>query len=159
MKSLTRVYDTYVQAREVVFALEDAGVAPTDIDLIANRAACEDVMQADGASGVPEGAGFGAAIGGAAGLLAGLGAIAIPGLGPVVAVGALAATAVGAVAGAATGGLVGALVKAGVPEEEAHRYCEAVRRGGHDGERPLPRQPRGRDPDDHDARRLNYFAW
>ena len=47
-----------------------------------------------------------------------------------VAAGALAATAVGAAAGAATGGVVGALVSAGVPEEEAHVYCEAVRRGG-----------------------------
>ena len=33
-------------------------------------------------------------------------------------------------AGAATGGVVGALVSAGVPEHEAHVYCEAVRRGG-----------------------------
>jgi len=48
----------------------------------------------------------------------------------VVAAGALAATAVGAAAGAATGGVVGALVSAGVPEQEAHVYCEAVRRGG-----------------------------
>jgi hypothetical protein len=48
----------------------------------------------------------------------------------VVAAGALAATALGAAAGAATGGVVGALVSAGVPEEEAHVYCEAVRRGG-----------------------------
>ena len=47
-----------------------------------------------------------------------------------VAAGALAATAVGAAAGAVTGGVVGALVSAGVPEEEAHVYCEAVRRGG-----------------------------
>jgi len=37
---------------------------------------------------------------------------------------------VGAAAGAVTGGVVGALVSAGVPEEEAHVYCEAVRRGG-----------------------------
>ena len=128
MKSLTRVYDTYIQAREVVFALEDAGVAPADIDVIANKDSCEDVMETNGASGAPEGAGFGAALGGATGLLAGLGVLAIPGLGPVVAVGALAAA--GAVAGAATGGIVGGLVKAGVPEAEAHRYCAAVREGG-----------------------------
>jgi len=130
MKTLARVYDTYGQAREVVFALEDAGIGPGDINLIANKVACEEVMQTEGASGVPEGAGFGAAIGGAAGLLAGLGVLAIPGLGPVVAAGALAATAVGAVAGAATGGIVGALVKAGIPEEEAQLHCEAVRQGG-----------------------------
>src|ERR1019366_10091592 len=63
-----------------------------------------------------------------------LGLVAIPGLGPVVAAGGLAATAVGAVVGgvvgAAAGGLVGALPNAGVSEEEAHVYAEAVRRGG-----------------------------
>ena len=105
MKTLARVYDTYNQARAVVIGLEDAGIPTADINLIANKAACEEVMQAESASGAPEGAGFGAAIGGAAGLLAGLGVLAIPGLGPVVAAGALAATAVGAVAGATTGGL------------------------------------------------------
>jgi hypothetical protein len=60
--------------------------------------------------------------------------IAIPGLGPVIAAGWLAAAAVGAVVGGAVagaaGGLVGALTNAGVSEEEAHVYAEAVRRGG-----------------------------
>ena len=69
-------------------------------------------------------------MGGTAGLLAGIGLLAIPGLGPVVAAGWLASTALGAVAGGATGGIVGALVAAGVPEEHAHVYSEAVRRGG-----------------------------
>jgi len=72
----------------------------------------------------------GAAIGGGAGLLAGLGLLAIPGLGPVVAAGWLASTALGAVAGGATGGLIGALTGAGLSEDEAHVYAEAVRRGG-----------------------------
>jgi hypothetical protein len=130
MKTLAHVYDTYNQARAVVIGLEDAGIPSSDITLVANKAACEEVMEAQSASGVPEGAGFGAAIGGAAGLLAGLGVLAIPGLGAVVAAGALAATAVGAVAGATTGGMVGALVKAGVPEEEAQLHCDGVQRGG-----------------------------
>ena len=42
----------------------------------------------------------------------------------------LASTAVGAVAGGATGGLLGALTDAGVSDEHAHVYSEAVRRGG-----------------------------
>jgi hypothetical protein len=130
MKTITRVYDTYGQARQVVADLEASGVASADINLIANKYVCEETARIEEASAAGPGAGIGAALGGTAGLLAGLGVIAIPGLGPVVAVGALAATAVGAAAGAATGGLVGALVKAGVPEGEAHVYCEAVRRGG-----------------------------
>lgn len=128
MKTITRVYDTYAQARQVVAELEAAGAPSSDINIIANRYVCEETARGEESAGA--GAGVGAALGGTAGLLAGLGMIAIPGLGPVVAAGALAATAVGAVAGAATGGLVGALVSSGVPQREAEVYCEAVRRGG-----------------------------
>lgn len=132
MDTVTRVYDSYAQAREVVAELEAAGIASSDINLIANKYVCDETAGLDGppSSGAGTGAGLGAALGGTAGLLAGLGMIAIPGLGPVVAAGALAATAVGAAAGAVTGGMVGALVRAGVPEDEAQVYCEAVRRGG-----------------------------
>lgn len=128
MKTITRVYDTYGQARQVVAELEEAGAPPSDINIIANRYVCEETVHGDEPAGA--GAGIGAALGGTAGLLAGLGMIAIPGVGPVVAAGALAATAVGAAAGAATGGLVGALMSSGVPQREAEVYCEAVRRGG-----------------------------
>ncbi len=130
MQTLTRVYDTYGQAKTVVADLEAAGIPSSDINLIANKYICEETAHIDEPSAAGPAAGVGAALGGTAGLLAGLGVLAIPGLGPVVAVGALAATAVGAAAGAATGGVVGALVSSGVPEEEAHVYCEAVRRGG-----------------------------
>lgn len=130
MQTITRVYDTYDQARHTVADLEVSGVASSDLNLIANKHICDETAHIDEPSAAGPGAGVGAALGGAAGLLAGLGIIAIPGLGPVVAAGALAATALGAAAGAATGGVVGALVGAGVPEEEAHVYCEAVRRGG-----------------------------
>jgi hypothetical protein len=51
-------------------------------------------------------------------------------LGPVVAAGWFASTALGALAGGATGGIVGALMDAGVSEDHAHVYSEAVRRGG-----------------------------
>lgn len=130
MKTVTRVYDTYAQARQAVADLEAAGAASSDINIIANRYVCEESVRAEEPSGAGAGAGIGAALGGTAGLLAGLGMIAIPGLGPVVAVGALAATAVGAATGAATGGVVGALMASGMPESEAQVYCEAVRRGG-----------------------------
>ena len=130
MRTIARVYDTYAQARQVVADFEAAGASSSDINLIANRYACEESVRAEQPSGAGAGAGIGAALGGTAGLLAGLGMIAIPGIGPVVAAGALAATALGAAAGAASGGVVGALVASGVPESEAQVYCEAVRRGG-----------------------------
>lgn len=130
MQTVTRVYDTYGQARQVVADLEESGIRSSDINLIANKYICDETARIEEASAAGPAAGVGAALGGTAGLLAGLGVIAIPGLGPVIAAGALAATAVGAAAGAVTGGVIGTLVSAGVPDEEAHVYCEAVRRGG-----------------------------
>ncbi len=56
--------------------------------------------------------------------------LAIPGIGPIVAAGPLAATLAGAGVGAVAGGLIGGLTRAGVPEDEANVYAEAVRRGG-----------------------------
>src|SRR3954468_13779826 len=46
------------------------------------------------------------------------------------AAGWLATTLAGAATGAAAGGIVGALVRSGVPHEEAEVYEEGVRRGG-----------------------------
>ncbi len=130
MRTYTRVYDSYGQAHRVVSDLEQAGVPAADISLVANKHVSDQYADVDDASATATGAGLGAALGGGAGLLAGLGLLAIPGLGPVVAVGWLASTAAGVVAGSAAGGLIGALVDAGTPEDEAHVYSEAVRRGG-----------------------------
>ena len=130
MRNLSRVYDTYGQARQVVTDLEAAGVPDSKISLVANKHVSAEYDDVDEVSGAATGAGIGAAVGGAGGLLAGLGIMAIPGIGPVVAAGWLATTLVGAVAGAATGGLVGALVDAGVSKEDAEIYSEAIRRGG-----------------------------
>jgi len=84
-------------------------------------------MDADVEAG--EGAGFGAVVG----TLVGLGFALVPGVGPILAGGTLAATAlsaaIGAVTGAATGGIAASLINLGIPEEEAHAYSEAIRRG------------------------------
>ena len=130
MKTVSRVYDTYAQARAAVAALEAAGVPSSEVSLVANKYVSGQYEEADDVNKTATGAGIGGAMGGGAGLLAGLGLIAIPGLGPVVAAGWLAATAVGVAAGATAGGLVGALVGAGEPEEHANVYSESVRRGG-----------------------------
>ena len=80
--------------------------------------------------GAAAGAGIGAVVGGIAGFLVGTGVIFLPGLGPVLAAGPLASTLLGIAGGAVAGGLVGGLVGLGIPEKEAHRYAEGLRRGG-----------------------------
>jgi hypothetical protein len=130
MQTITKVYETYQQAREAVIELESVGIPMANISIMANRDASPEFVNVDEETEAGAGAGLGAVVGGAAGLLTGLGLLAIPGLGPVVAAGWLASTALGAVAGGATGGIVGSLINAGVPEDHAHVYSEAVRRGG-----------------------------
>jgi hypothetical protein len=130
VKTVSRVYDSYGQAREAVRALEAAGVPSSEVSLIANKHVSAAHADVNEISDTAKGAAIGGAIGAGAGLMAGLGLLAIPGLGPVVAAGWFASTAALAGAGAAAGGIVGALVDSGVPEEHANVYSESVRRGG-----------------------------
>lgn len=153
MATVTRLYDSHIQALDAVSNLEAAGFKTDDISIVSNNTddwhaghqhsdgggsgplgdANRD-SENDVADGTGKGATTGGLLGGGAGLLAGLGMLAIPGLGPVVAAGWLASTAVGAavgaIAGGATGGLLGALKEAGHSDEEANVYAEGVRRGG-----------------------------
>src|SRR6478609_4040131 len=153
-KTISRLYNSYDRAAQAVQDLEAAGVARSDISIVANnsdnwyagnggttnggtitnggtkRVDRDGDGVDDRAEGAGKGAGVGAAVGGTAGLLAGLGLLAIPGVGPVVAAGWLVATAAGAAAGGMTGGIIGALTQAGVSDEDAHLYAEGVRRGG-----------------------------
>jgi hypothetical protein len=69
--------------------------------------------------------------GGVIGLLAGIGALAIPGVGPFIAAGPIMAALSGIAVGAATGGVVGGLVGLGIPEIEAKRYDEKLRKGNY----------------------------
>jgi hypothetical protein len=130
MQTITGLYDNHADARAVVRALEDAGIASDRISIVGRDGDERDDNAGEGAA---TGAGIGAAVGGTGGLLAGLGMLAIPGIGPVVAAGWLAATAAGAVAGAAAGGaaggIIGSLTNEGVDEKDAHVYAEGVRRG------------------------------
>lgn len=136
MRTVTGLFDNYDDAKSAVGELESAGIASENISIVSNTGDGHKVEEQgnNAAEGAGTGVGIGAVAGGAGGLLAGLGMLAIPGVGPVVAAGWLAATLAGAVAGAvvggAAGGVVGALIKSGVPEEDAHVYAEGVRRGG-----------------------------
>ncbi len=127
---ITKVFEHYDHAKQAVSDLESAGVASSAISLVANKKNTGNDTVADEGTEAGAGAGLGAVAGGAVGLLTGLGLMAIPGVGPVVAAGWLASTALGAAAGGATGGIVGSLISAGVPDEHAHVYSEALRRGG-----------------------------
>ena len=143
--TLTRLYDDYATATQVMHDLEASGIPSSDISILASNAdnwysgkgtaaALKHDRNRDGvddrAEGAATGATLGATVGGVAGLLAGLGMLAIPGIGPVVAAGWLASTAAVAAAGGVAGGILGAMTEAGVSEEDAHVYAEGVRRGG-----------------------------
>ncbi|HWK45753.1 MAG TPA: hypothetical protein VNT30_13615 [Stellaceae bacterium] len=137
-RTLTGLYDSYADAEATVHDLEAVDISHDDISLLASNAG-ERYSLSEGEGneagpGAGTGATLGAVLGGGAGLLAGLGMLAIPGIRPIVSAGWLVATAAGAAGGAvvggAGGGLIGAMIGNGVPEEHAHVYAEAVRRGG-----------------------------
>ncbi len=130
MKTVSRAFDSYAQARAAVDAVEKAGIPSKDVSIVANKYVSAEYADIDDVNKTAAGAGIGGAVGAGAGLLAGLGMLAIPGLGPVVAAGWLASTAAVAAGGAAAGGIVGALVDAGTDKDHAEVYSESVRRGG-----------------------------
>ena len=130
MKTISRAYDSYAQARAAVEAVEKAGIPSADVSIVANKYVSAEYADVDDVNGAAAGAGIGGALGAGAGLLAGLGLLAIPGLGPVVAAGWLASAAAVAAGGAVAGGIVGALVDAGTDRVHADVYAESVRRGG-----------------------------
>jgi uncharacterized protein (TIGR02271 family) len=135
MKTIIALFDHFDQAEAAVDALVAQGVNRSDISLVANNASgrYSDITTAEHHEEDAVKAGQGAAFGAVVGGLVGLGALLIPGIGPVIAAGPLAAAlgaGVGAAAGAATGGITAALVKTGVPEEDATVYAEGIREGG-----------------------------
>src|SRR5881398_1228137 len=128
-KSVFGIATTLGQAERIVHQLQAQGFATSEISvLMHDTGGTRDVGHVK-ATKAPEGATTGAATGGATGgvigLLAGIGALAIPGVGPFMA--ALS----GAAVGAATGGVVGGLIGLGIPEIEAKRYDEKLRKGNY----------------------------
>jgi hypothetical protein len=142
-KTISRLYNNYVDARAAVRELESAGLSHGDISILVSNAdgSYDEKLKTfpdrdldgkdDRAEGAAAGGGVGAVAGGAIGALTGLGLMAIPGVGPIVAAGWLAATLTGAAAGGVTGGIVGALSQqAGISKDDADVYAEGLRRGG-----------------------------
>jgi hypothetical protein len=136
-KTIVAIFDDIAVARQVVEDLVKAEFARSSISLITNDAQNQysrylekDYVPQQDAVTAGQGASFGAIVGGLTGLLVGLAALAVPGIGLAIVAGPIVAGLTGALAGTVTGGFVGALVKSGVPEDEAPYYAEGIRRGG-----------------------------
>ena len=134
-KSVIGIATTQGQAKQIVEQLQAQGFETSEISVLRpDTGGTHDVGHVK-ATKAPEGATIGAAAGGATvgvlGLLAGIGALAIPGLGPFIAAGPIMAALSGAAVGAATGGLAGGLIGFGIPEIEAKRYEEKLKKGNY----------------------------
>jgi len=128
-KSVFGIATTHGQAERVVQQLQGQGFATSEISvLMPDTGGTRDVGHVK-ATKAPEGATTGAATGGATGGVVGL--LAIPGLGPFIAAGPIMAALSGAAVGAATGGVVGGLIGLGIPEIEAKRYDEKLKKGNY----------------------------
>jgi hypothetical protein len=135
-QTLTALFESHAAAYSAVQDLVDHGFERTTVGVMAQDNTSSDgtvttrVPTPGGPSGVAQGAGLGAALGGLGGLVVGLTALTVPGVGLVLAGGLLAAALTGAGVGAVTGGMVGALTEVGIPKEHVHYYSEGLRRGG-----------------------------
>jgi hypothetical protein len=131
--TIIALFESRIAAERAVNSLVAAGFTRENVSVITGNAASPsaDIPNIGPLDHVGAGAdaGSGAAIGGLAGFIGGIVALAIPGVGPILAVGPLAAGIMGAGIGAAAGGLAGALQSHGVPEADASRLSDAIRRG------------------------------
>ena len=134
-KSVFGIATTQGEAQQIVEQLQTQGFATSEISVLMPDTGGTHDMGHVKASKAPEGATTGAAAGGATGgvlgLLAGIGALAIPGLGPFIAAGPIMGALSGAAVGAATGGIAGGLIGLGIPEIEAKRYEEKLKKGNY----------------------------
>jgi hypothetical protein len=129
------IYPTRSSVESAAQALVNAGFPSSGISvLMPESLGGSKEMGTEKATKAPEGTTTGVAtggvIGGVLGVLAGVGLLAIPGLGPFIAAGPIMAGLAGLGVGGAVGGVVGALVGMGIPEYEAKRYEERLRKGG-----------------------------
>src|SRR4051794_5103009 len=126
---------SYAQAEQIVERLQTSGFATGEISvLLPDTEGKHDIGHVK-ASKAPEGATTGAATGGVTGgvlgLLAGIGSLAIPGIGPFIAAGPIMAALSGAAIGGTTGGVLGGLIGLGIPEIEAKRYEDKLKKGSY----------------------------
>lgn len=122
MPDVTGLFQHLNGARRAVKYLEDIGINPAEISIIAYDPTADLAPHPDAKQGATAGAGIGGFLGTVGGALTGLGLVAIPGAGPLVASGWLVTALTGGVAGAATGGTAGGalgfLMSSGFDEPE-----------------------------------------
>lgn len=132
--SVYGVYSERTSLEKAVSELKELGFSNNDISVVFPDKEKTRDFALEHSTKAPEGAlaggGTGLVIGGVLGWLAGIGAIMIPGVGPFIAAGPIVAAITGAGVGSAIGGIAGALIGLGVPELEAKRYEEQVKKGG-----------------------------
>lgn len=139
---LVGLYETYAAAEETVADLLSAGARREDVSLVAvdvpglaeyHQSSSRRVDSGDrivNVSDVQGDMGLDRIRDGPLGALMGTGVVSIPGIGPALAAGPLLGAIAAAGGGASGFGLAGGLMEAGLPEQEARRYAEGVRRGG-----------------------------
>lgn len=134
-KSVFCIATTQGQAVQIVERLRAQGFSDSEISVLlpdtAGTADFGHVKSTKASEGVTAGVTTGGVAGGVLGLLAGIGALAIPGVGPFIAAGPIMAALSGAALGATAGGIVGGLIGLGVPEIEAKRYEEKLKKGNY----------------------------
>jgi hypothetical protein len=139
-KMVTAVFRDPVNAQRAHDALRRRGYTDTEINVLMSDKTRSTYFSGEepgsikagtmATEGMGVGGAIGTALGAAVAAIAAIGSnLFLPGLGLVVA-GPLAAAFAGGGAGAVAGGLIGALVGAGIPEENAKAYHEALREGG-----------------------------
>ncbi|HLP17174.1 MAG TPA: DUF3341 domain-containing protein, partial [Bacteroidota bacterium] len=132
-KSVFCIAQSEAQADKIVDSLRSANFSNNDISvLFPDKSTTRDFAHEKNTKapeGIATGAGTGGVVGGALGWIAGIGALAIPGIGPFIAAGPIMAALSGAAIGATVGGVAGGLIGLGIPELEAKRYEDKLKKG------------------------------
>jgi len=140
MKMVTAIFRDRLEAESAFDYLHGLGYNSTEINVLMSDKTrlthypetVNDKQNAGSkaAEGLGVGGAIGTAVGATLGAVAAIGtSIALPGLGLILA-GPIAGALAGGGAGAVTGGLLGTLIGAGMTEQNAQAYEEALRNGG-----------------------------
>jgi hypothetical protein len=130
-KSVFGIATSQGQAERIIERLHAEGFARSEISVLMPDTGGTREVGHIKATKAPEGATTGGIVGGGIGLLVGIGSLAIPGVGPLIAAGPIMAALSGAAVGATTGGIVGGLAGLGIPEIDAKRYDEKLKKGNY----------------------------